>query len=119
MKEILYYTTKEGKCPFYEQLQSLDNITKHRIEQRIYIITEGNYGDCKPLKNSELSEFRFITNKGYRIYYKELDNVIILIIAGGDKSNQNQVINKANKYYEEFKERYFSTNLQDSSDKYK
>ena len=33
-------------------------------------------------------------------------NVIILIIAGGDKSNQSQVINKANKYFEEFKERH-------------
>ena len=69
----------------------------------------GNYGDCKPLQNSELSEFRFKTHKGYRVYYKELNNIIILILADSDKSDQTQTIKKANKYYEEFKERY-STN---------
>ncbi len=106
MKEIIYYTTKDGKCPFFKWLQSLDNLSKHRIEQRLYRIIEGNYGDCKPLKNSELSEFRFITNKGYRIYYKEIGNIIVLILAGGDKSNQTQTIKKANQYFEEFKERY-------------
>lgn len=106
MKEIHYYTTADGKCPFKEWLSKLDNIEQKRIRQRLLRIQLGNYGDCKPLQNSELSEFRFITNKGYRIYYKELDNVIILILAGGDKSNQTQTINKANKYFKEFKERY-------------
>ena len=106
MKEILYYTTADGKCPFQEWLNKLDSIEQKRILQRLLRIQLGNYGDCKPLQNSELSEFRFITNKGYRIYYKELDNVIILILAGGDKSNQTQTINKANKYFKEFKERY-------------
>lgn len=109
MKEILYYTTAEGKCPFKEWLNKLDSVEQKRILQRLLRVQSGNYGDCKPLQNSELSEFRFKTHKGYRVYYKELDNIIILIIAGGDKSDQTQTINKANKYYEEFKERY-STN---------
>jgi putative addiction module killer protein len=76
--------------------------------QRLIRVQLGNYGDCKPLQNSELSELRFITNKGYRIYYKELDNIIVLILAGGDKSDQIQTINKANKYFDEFKERYLT-----------
>ena len=111
MKEIIYYKTKDEKCPFYDWLVSLDNLAQHRIEQRLYRIAEGNYGDCKHLKNSELSEFRFMTNKGYRIYYKELNNVIVLILAGGDKSNQTQSINKANKYFEDFKERFLNNGI--------
>ena len=63
---------------------------------------EGLYGDHKRLKNSELSELRLKFGKGYRIYYKELDNVIILIIAGSDKSNQKNTIKQADKYYEEY-----------------
>jgi putative addiction module killer protein len=106
MKEILYYTTQTGKCPFQEWLNKLDSIEQKRIRQRLIRVQLGNYGDCKPLQNSELSELRFLTNKGYRIYYKELDNIIVLILAGGDKSDQIQTINKANKYFDEFKERY-------------
>ena len=107
MKEILYYTKKNGKCPFKEWLNKLDNVEQKRIYQRLLRVQLGNFGDFKPLKNSELSELRFMMNKGYRVYFKELDNVIVLILAGGDKSDQTQTINKANKYFEEFKERYF------------
>lgn len=109
MKEVLYYTTKDGKCPFQEWLNKLDSIEQKRIRQRLLRVQMGNFGDYKPLQNSELSELRFITNRGYRIYYKELDNIIVLILAGGDKSNQTQTIKKANKYFEEFKERYLTT----------
>ena len=109
MKEIIYYTTIDGKCPFQEWLNKLDSIEQKRIRQRLLRVQLGNFGDCKPLQNSELSELRFITNKGYRVYYKELDNIIVLILAGGDKSDQIQTIKKANKYYKEFKERYYTT----------
>lgn len=107
MKEIVYYTTIDGKCPFQEWLNKLDSIEQKRIRQRLLRVQLGNFGDCKPLQNSELSELRFITNKGYRVYYKELDNIIVLILAGGDKSDQTQTISKANKYFDEFKERYY------------
>ena len=109
MKEIVYCTTIDGKCPFQEWLNKLDSIKQKRIRQRLLRVQLGNFGDCKPLQNSELSELRFITNKGYRVYYKELDNVIVLILAGGDKSDQTQTIKKANKYFDEFKERYYTT----------
>lgn len=108
MKEIIYYKTIENKCPFLDWLRKLDSIEQKRIKQRLIRVQQGNYGDCKPLQNSELSELRFITNKGYRVYFKELDNILILIVAGGDKSNQTQIIKKANDYYSEFKERYLN-----------
>lgn len=106
MKEIVYYKTKTDKCPFLDWLNKLDNIEQKRIRQRLIRVQQGNYGDFKPLQNSELSELRFLTNKGYRVYFKELDKIIVLIIAGSDKSNQIQTIEKANKYFEDFKERF-------------
>ncbi len=63
---------------------------------------DGNYGDWKRLQNSQLSEIRLDFGKGYRIYFKELDNVIILLLAGSDKSNQKTVIKQADKYLEEY-----------------
>lgn len=72
---------------------------------RLKRIKQGNFGDYKPLQNSELSELRFDFGKGYRIYFKEIDNVIILIVAGGDKSDQKRLIKQAGKYLNEYLKR--------------
>ena len=52
----------------------------------------GNYGDYKSVGDGVL-ELRF--NQGFRIYFTEVDNVIILLLCGGDKSTQQKDIEKA------------------------
>lgn len=73
-----------------------------RIDMRLKRMQNGNFGDCKRLQNSELSELRLDFGKGYRIYYKELDGIIILIVAGSNKSDQKKVIKQADKYLNEY-----------------
>ncbi len=102
MKEIIIYTTEDNKCPFLEWQNSLSTEYKVRVNKRLQRLREGYFGDWKHLQNSKLSELRLDFGKGYRIYFKEMDNIIILIIAGSDKSNQKSTINKANKYFEEY-----------------
>jgi putative addiction module killer protein len=104
-KQIIYYQTKTGHCPYDEWLESLDNKIKSIIENRIERIQDGLYGDHKKLQNSELSELRFNIGKGYRVYYKDLTNIVLIIIAGSDKSNQKRVIKQADKYFQDFIER--------------
>ena len=107
MKEILYYTKPNNKSPLKEWLKSLDNSIRIKIIKRINRMADGNYGDWKTLTNTELAELRIMTNKGYRIYFKELDNVLILLLAGGDKSTQKKDIEKASLYYQDFIERLY------------
>lgn len=102
MKQIEYYTTKEGKCPYIEWLEGLTPIYQAKVFTRLDRLVDGNKGDWKRLTNSELSELRLHFGKGYRIYFKELDDVIVLILAGSDKSQQEKTIKKANKYFEDF-----------------
>ncbi len=63
----------------------------------------GNYGDFKKI-DSELSEFRLKFGAGYRLYFSEINNVIILLISGGDKSTQVKDIKKAKEYLQQWKE---------------
>ncbi len=102
MKEIELYTTADGKCPYIDWLDTLCDEYSIRIDKRINRMREGNFGDWKRLQNSQLSELRLKFGKGYRIYFKELDNVIILIVAGSDKSDQKAVIKQADKYLEDY-----------------
>ena len=45
--------------------------------------------------DSKLLELRFFFAKGYRIYFTERNNKIILLLNAGDKSSQDKDIQKA------------------------
>lgn len=104
-KEIVYYYTQDGKCPFKEWLHSLDLSIQIRVDKRIKKLKEGLYGDYKPLQKSKLSELRMDFGKGYRIYYYNLENTLILFIAGSNKKDQKKVIQQANDYFADYTER--------------
>ncbi len=104
-KQIIYYTTVNGKCPYLDWLNTLDGKTQDIVNARIDRLKDGLLGDWKRLTNSKLSELRINFGKGYRVYYQELNNIIILIVAGGDKSDQKRLIKQAGKYMKELEER--------------
>ena len=92
--------------PLIQWLKKSNTIQRLTVNALILIglklLEDGLFGDCKRLTGSKLSELRLDFGKGYRIYFKELDNVIILIVAGGDKSDQKRTIKQADKYLEEY-----------------
>ena len=53
-----------------------------------------HFGDCKPVGDG-ISELRINFAKGYRVYFKEKDGKIIILLVGGDKSTQDKDIKKA------------------------
>ena len=55
---------------------------------------DGHFGDCKPVGNG-IRELRVNFAKGYRVYFKEKDGKIIILLIGGDKSTQQKDISKA------------------------
>ena len=97
IKNILVYKTSAGKCPFEEWFYKLDKTAQARIEKRLERVKENNYGDFKKL-NSNISELRFDFGSGYRIYFTEFNNIIILLLCAGDKSTQQNYIKKAETY---------------------
>ncbi len=92
--EIKYLITSDGRAPIIEWLNSLDSAMRKRINQRILRLEDGNFGDFKKLSD-DISELRFSFGKGYRVYYTEIENTIVLLINGGDKSAQSKDIKKA------------------------
>ncbi|GAB6392848.1 MAG: type II toxin-antitoxin system RelE/ParE family toxin [Treponematales bacterium] len=75
-----------------------------RIYQRIKRLSQGNPGDVKAAGGG-VSEMRIDYGPGYRVYYKETGNEIILLLCGGDKSTQQQDIAAAGKIAAEYKRR--------------
>lgn len=90
------------KTPFIEWINSLDKVTKSRVQSRLTRLLENNFGDHKKI-DSEISELRLKFGSGYRIYYTEINNIIVLLINGGDKSTQSKDIEKAKSILQEWR----------------
>lgn len=55
------------------------------------------------LLERELANLRINYARGYRVYFKEKDGKIILLLVGGDKSTQQEDIRKAKEIWEKLK----------------
>ena len=73
-----------------------DNRARYRILTRIKRLEEGNPGDVKPAGDG-ISEMRIDYGPGYRVYYKDIGNEIIILLCGGDKTTQQEDIARAKK----------------------
>lgn len=104
-KELAIYVTSNGNKPFVEWLESLkDKKIRFRIKERLDRVILGNLGDHKPIGKG-VSELRFNFGSGYRIYYGEDEDTIILLLSGGDKSTQSKDIKKAQQYWQDYVKR--------------
>jgi len=81
---------------FDKWLKKLNDIKeKSKILFRIQKLEKDeHFGDCKPVGDG-ISELRINFAKGYRVYFKEKDGKIIILLIGGDKSSQIKDIEKA------------------------
>lgn len=71
-----------------------DKNARLRIDVRIRRLSLGNPGDVKSVGDG-VSELRIDYGPGYRIYFTERGDELILILVGGDKSSQPKDIAKA------------------------
>ena len=90
---------------FDKWLRKLKDIrAKAKILFRIQKLeTDGHFGDCKPVGDG-ISEMRINYAKGYRVYFKEKENKIVILLIGGEKSSQQRDIDKAKKIWNRIKD---------------
>ena len=97
MKKLEVFKLENGKVPLYIWLDPLDKVIQARIDNRLKRLQAGNFGEYKRLGN-ELNELKLRFGSGYRVYYSEIDDIILLLLCGGDKRTQDSDIKKAKEY---------------------
>lgn len=102
-KTLVILSDRTDKEPFTVWLESLkDAATRRRIISRLRRLEQGNFGDCKYLRDG-IFELRLFFGSGYRIYYGRDGENIIVLLAGGDKGKQDKDIQIALRNWKEYK----------------
>ena len=94
----------EKTTEFDKWLRKLKDIrAKAKILFRIQKLEQDeHFGDCEPVGDG-INELKINYAKGYRIYFKETDGKIIVLLIGGDKSAQHKDIEKAKAIWNKLK----------------
>ena len=104
-KAVLVYRTRDGRLPFDEWLRELrDTNAVGRVLARIGRIRRGNLGDCKPVGGG-VCELRVDYGPGYRVYFGQKGQTLVILLCGGDKRTPGRDIQQAQHYWADYQQR--------------
>ena len=102
-KVVKIFRDDSGKEPFIIWIKSLkDPTTKARIQQRIRRMEMGNFGDHKSIGHG-VWELKIDFGPGYRVYFAEEGQKIVILLCDGDKKTQQHDIEQAQHYWKHYK----------------
>ena len=105
-KELIIYDAPSGKRPYdkwFDELadHKLQAIVLNRLDRlELY----GHAGDYEWIGDG-VYELKIHYGPGYRIYFGEKGESLIILLCGGDKGSQVRDIQKAQEYWMEYKTR--------------
>ena len=105
--ELVFYVARDGKVPFLRWFNTLSNAIADRVTARLRRLVFGNPGDSRHLGEG-IHEIRIHFGVGIRFYVGYDGQKIVVLLLGGDKSTQQQDIERAKEYWNDYKERRVS-----------
>ena len=104
MVDLVVYVTEEGKAPFDDWFHKLDTAAALKVRNALARIETGNLGDVKPVGQG-VSERRITFGPGYRVYFGQDGDRLVILLCGGTKKRQSKDIEQAKAFWEDYKNR--------------
>ena len=102
-RKLVLYETVDGKCPWHEWFIELkDRKAQAAIDARLLRLERGQFGDCKRV-GAGVSELRVHYGPGYRVYFGEDGDSLVVLLCGGSKRTQKRDIARAKAYWTEYR----------------
>lgn len=102
--EIREYLTSSGRSPFSEWFGRLEAMAAVRVTAALTRMATGNRGDSKSVGGG-VWERRIDYGAGYRLYFAQDGEALIVLLVGGTKKRQQSDIDRAKSYWDDYKKR--------------
>lgn len=104
----MYFIEKTTK--FDKQFKKLNDLrAKAKIQFPIQKLEKDeHFGDCETVGDG-IRELKINYAKGYRVYFKEIDGKVIILLIGRDKSTQQKDIEKSKEIWRKLKKQKMET----------
>jgi putative addiction module killer protein len=103
-RKIVEYKDENGDSPFGMWFSQLNADAAARITTALYRMEQGNLSNTKSVGKG-VFEYKLKFGPGYRIYFGQDGNVLVILLHGGTKRRQNLDINFAHELWSDYKAR--------------
>jgi len=104
MIDLVIYVTDDGKAPFGDWFDDLDTAAALKVRTALARIETGNLGDVKPVGQG-VSERRIPLGPGYRVYFGQDGDKLVILLCGGTKKRQSKDIAQAKAFWDDYQAR--------------
>ena len=94
---------KAGFSPFAKWFSGLDAHAAAKVTVALYRLEQGNLSNVKSVGKG-VSEYKIEFGPGYRVYFGQEGDDLIILISGGSKKSQAQDIQAAHMLWAEYKQ---------------
>jgi len=101
---LVEYIDERGRSPFGGWFASLNAQAAAKVATALYRLGEGNLSNVKSVGKG-VSEYKLNFRPGYRIYFGQQGETLVVLLAGGTKHRQAVDISQAQARWTEYKSR--------------
>lgn len=103
-RKVVEYLEPDGRSPFAQWFARLEPLAAAKVTTALYRIEQGNFSSVKPVGQG-VAEFRIDWGPGYRIYFGQRGNLLVILLGGGTKQGQSADIRMAQGRWRDYKAR--------------
>jgi putative addiction module killer protein len=101
-RKVIEYV-RQGHSPFAKWFSALDAQAAAKAATALYRLEQGNVSNIKPVGKG-VSEYKIDFGPGYRIYFGQEGDELVILLGGGAKKTQKKDIHTAYTMWAEYKQ---------------
>ena len=101
-RKVIEYV-KAGSSPFAGWFSALDAHAAAKVATALYRLEQGNFSNVKSIGKG-VSEYKIDFGPGYRIYFGQEGDELVILLGGGAKKTQQKDIQIAHTLWAEYKQ---------------